>query len=166
MKKQIAALVIVTSLFFTACQNPPPTDNSGNPTNEGTPPRTEVKLADIPFSIAKNYFVKNSVASLDNPKIETVEKFDEIFGMATTMGEDGKPTEIDFAKQYVIAVVLPETDSLKTVVPVSLQKDEQGQITLSYKIEVGQKRTFTIVPNFAIIVSKADSGNVVLKAQK
>ena len=30
--------------------------------------------------------------------------------MATTKGKDGKPTAIDFTKQFVLAIVLPETD--------------------------------------------------------
>jgi hypothetical protein len=86
--------------------------------------------------------------------------------MATTMGKDGKPTEIDFAKQYVIAVILPETDLMTTVEPVSLQKNETGEITLTYKSVVGQKQTFTTMPNFAIIVDKTETGNITLKKIK
>ena len=55
-------------------------------------------VKDVSYILAANYFVKNTVNQLDNPKIETAEKFNEIFGMATTMGKEGKPTEIDFSK--------------------------------------------------------------------
>ncbi|MBK8626492.1 MAG: hypothetical protein IPN86_13270 [Saprospiraceae bacterium] len=124
-------------------------------------------LTDIPFTFAKNYFVNNNVEKLDNPKIETVEVFNEIFGMATTMSKDGKPTEIDFDRQYVIAVILPETDLLTTIVPVSLQKDEIAKITLTYKTSVGQKQTYTSRrPSFAIIVDKKENGIIELKEQK
>ena len=64
-----------------------------------------MKATDIPFIVTKNYFTKNTVkrGGLENPKIETKENFDGIFGAATTM--NGKPSEINFSKQYVIAVV-------------------------------------------------------------
>ena len=144
--KRIIALAAVMSLLFVACQNNSKTD--------------------IVFCVAKNYFVKNTVEKLDNPKIETADKFHEIFGMATTMGQDGKPTEIDFTKQYVIAVLLPETDLLTTVEPVSLQRDKAGEITLTYKSVVGHKQSFTTKPNFVIIVDKVEYGNITLKEIK
>ncbi len=166
MKNQIAVFAIATSLFFTACQNSPKSDSNKQRANERTGTPAKVELTDIAFNVAKNYFIKNTVTNLEDPKIETLEKFNELFGMATTMGKDGKPTEIDFTKQYVIAVVLPETDLQTTIDPVSLQRNEKGEITLSYRIVVGQKRTFTILPNLAIIVSKTDNGNLILKEQK
>ena len=133
-----------------------------------TPLDSEIKnqMINITFTVAKNYFVKNTIDKLVNPKIETAEKFNEIYGMATTMGKDGKPTEIDFKKQYVIAVILPETDLMTTIDPVSLQKDDNGKITLTYKKVVGQKQTYTIKPSFEIIVSKTENGTIELKEQK
>lgn len=85
--------------------------------------------------------------------------------MATTMDKDGKPTEIDFTKQCVIAVILPNTDSITSLAPISLQKDEKGTIILKYKKEVGEKQTFTIRPSFEIIVDKSENGNIELKEQ-
>lgn len=42
---------------------------------------------EIPYREAKNYFVKNNIdAAIDNPKFETQGEFDQVFGMATTMG--------------------------------------------------------------------------------
>ncbi|MDR2146261.1 MAG: hypothetical protein LBE91_07380 [Tannerella sp.] len=146
MTRKIILLATVTGLLLTACKNNSKTD--------------------IVFSVAENYFVKNTVNKLDNPKIETAEKFNEIFGMATTMGKDGKLTEIDFTKQYVIAVLLPETDLMTTVVPVSLQKSKTGKITLTYQSVVGQKLSFTTKPNFAIIVDKSENGNITLNEIK
>ncbi len=124
------------------------------------------QVINIAFTEAKNYFVKNTIGKLDNPKIDTAEKFNQIFGMATTMGRDGKPTEIDFKKQYVIAVILPETDFMTTITPVSLQKDEMGKITLIYNKVVGSKQTYTIRPSFEIIVDKTENGSIELKEQK
>ncbi len=124
------------------------------------------KTQTIAFVEAKNYFVRNDAPKLDNPKIETAEKFNEIFGMATTMGDEGKPTEIDFQKQYVIAVILPETDLTTAIYPISLQKDDEGKITFFYKTTVGQKQSYTTVPSLVIIVDKTENGTVELKEQK
>ena len=132
----------------------------------GEETQNETKKTNISFTLAKNYFVKNNVKKLDNPKIATAEKFNEIFGMATTMGKDSKPTEIDFSKQYVIAVILPETDLSTNINPISLLKNTENEITLNYKSVVGKKQSFTTLPNFAIIIDKKETGNVTLKEIK
>jgi len=116
----------------------------------------------IPFTIAKNYFVHNTVTKIDNQKMETAEKFSEIFGMATTMGAAGKPTEIDFSKQFVIAVILPETDMSTTIYPINLVKNTNNEITLHYKSVVGTKQSFTTRPNFILIVDKRENGRIIL----
>jgi hypothetical protein len=166
MKRKIIALATVIILLCTACQNNSKNGNSKNQNPASVETQQKTEITDIAFSVAKNYFVKNTVEKLDNPKIETAEKFNEIFGMATTMGNNGKPTEIDFSKQYVIAVLLPETDLMTTVQPVSLQKNETGKITLTYQSVVGKKQSFTTKPNFVIIVDKAETGNIILKEIK
>lgn len=123
-------------------------------------------MTNIAFTIAKNYFVNNTVTKLDNPKIETAEKFNEIFGMATTMGAAGKPTKIDFSKQYVIAIILPETDFATNIYPISLLKNTKNEITLNYKYVIGEKQSFTTRPNFIIIVDKRENGMITLNEIK
>ena len=51
---------------------------------------------EVAFEVAKNYFFKNNQEIPSSPKITTSEEFGKLFGMATTMGKEGKPTEIDF----------------------------------------------------------------------
>lgn len=166
MKKSIVKVVIVASLLFVACQSKPKTEKEENKNTAVVKTQNKAKTTDISFVLAKNYFVKNTIDKVDNPKIETAEQFNEIFGMATTMGKDGKPTEIDFTKQYVIAVILPETDLMTTIDPVSLQKDNNEKITLTYKKVVGQKQTYTMKPSFEIIVDKTENGTIELKELK
>lgn len=165
MRKPILTLVIGASLLLIACQNNPKTNDLDRNKTEEIETKFDPKNTDIVFTVAKNYFVNNTVTSLLNPKIETAEKFTEIFGMGSTMGDEGKPTEIDFQKQYVIAVVLPETEMKTTMSPVSLQKDEKGTITLLYKTTVGQKQLFTSRPNFLIIVDNSENGIIEVKEQ-
>ncbi|MEG0950234.1 MAG: hypothetical protein RR212_09230 [Bacteroidales bacterium] len=118
---------------------------------------------EIPFTVAEKYFVKNTVKSIDEPKITTQEAFNQIFGMATVMGPNGRPTPIDFGKQYVIAVMKPTTDYKTTLTPVSLQKDSKGDIIFSYKVEKGEKQTYSFTPALLIIVDNNYTGPIVLK---
>jgi hypothetical protein len=166
MRKKIATVATLTSLLLMACQSNPKTAKAENKNTLTVENQHETKMTNISFTLAKNYFVKNTVAKLENPKIETAQKFNEIFGMATTMAKDGKPTEIDFSKQYVVAVILPETDLSTNVSPISLLKNTKNEITLNYKSVVGQKQSWTTQPNFAIIIDKKENGNIILKEIK
>jgi hypothetical protein len=160
MTIKTVTFVIITGVLLTSCNV---LQKNGSTASQG---QGKTQATNIAFTVAKNYFVNNTVTKLDNPKIETAEKFNKIFGMATTMGKDGKPTEIDFSKQYVIAVILPETDLSTNVSPISLLKNTKNEITLNYKSVVGQKQSWTSRPNFAIIVDKKENGNVTLKEIK
>ena len=76
----------------------------------------------VAFEVAKNYFFKNDQEIPASPKITTAEEFGKLFGMATTIGEDGKPTEIDFTKQFVLAIVLPVTNLATEITPNRLEE--------------------------------------------
>ncbi|GAO42738.1 MliC family protein [Flavihumibacter petaseus] len=116
----------------------------------------------LAFHLVRNYFFKNNHQSLPDPKIESETTFQEYFGPAATMGKEGAPTKIDFSNQYVIAVVLPETDTAIKVFPVRLEKGSGDEIVLSYQKVVGQKQSFRTVPQCLIVVSKRNTGKVVL----
>lgn len=84
---------------------------------------------EVAFEVAKNYFFKNNQEIPSSPKITTSEEFGKLFGMATTMGKEGKPTEIDFTNQFVLAIVLPITNLATEINPIKLE--EKGD-TLFY----------------------------------
>ena len=67
-------------------------------------------MTEVPYTVLKHYFFRNDAQIPSNPKIDTQERFDSLFGMATLMGADGKPTPVDFERQFVISVVLPVTN--------------------------------------------------------
>lgn len=162
MKTKIFIYGITLSTLIAGC-NSNPKNNVGDETNNLPSTSQEKSMSkDISFSLAKNYFVKNTVKHLDDPKIETPEKFNEIFGMAATMNKDGKPTAIDFSKQFVIAVVKPETDLETTLTPVGIQKNQGNETVLTYKAIVGPKQSFTTRPIMIVIVDKPENGKVVL----
>lgn len=62
--------------------------------------------ASVKYAVARNYFVNRNAAIPQDMKIQSRKDFDRCFGMAATMGKDGKPTEIDFEKSFVIAKVM------------------------------------------------------------
>lgn len=78
------------------------------------------------------------------------------------MGEHGRPTAINFSRQYVISVARPATNVEITLVPKSLVANKKGDVVLTYQEVQGKKRTFTTKPLLLVIVDKQYDGNVVL----
>ena len=149
MTKFVKLLFAVLFTFATltmmeACGNKP---SAGQKTEIG---ETNNEIA---FEEAKNYFFKNGEAIPADPKITSEEAFNKLFGMATTMGKDGKPTEIDFSKQFVLAIVLPVTDIATEINPIKVE--EKGDTLLyTYEIKTGEKQTYSIQPVSIIILDK------------
>ena len=120
----------------------------------------------ITFEVAKNYFFKNGQEIPSSPKITTAEEFGKLFGMATTMGADGKPTEIDFTKQFVLAIVLPVTNLVTEINPDRLE--EKGDtLFFFYNAKVGEAQTYSIQPISLIILDNkyADKTVVMVNEQ-
>jgi len=109
---------------------------------------------EVTFEVAQNYFFKNDMDILpENPKITSEEEFNKLFCMATAMGKDGKPTEIDFTKQFVLAIVLPVTEFSTEINPQKVV--EKGDALLyHFEVKTDQKQTFSIQPISIIILDK------------
>ena len=121
---------------------------------------------EVAFEVAKNYFFKNDQEIPASPKITTAEEFGKLFGMATTMGNDGKPTEIDFTKQFVLAIVLPVTNLSTEITPDRLE--EKGDtLFYFYDAKVGETQTYSTQPISLIILDKkyADKTIVMVNGQ-
>jgi len=161
MNLKITPIIAVIGFIIISCGQPS-TKQEGERSNDSTAiTSVEATNAVIPFFEAKNYFVKNTyknkeVATL---KITSQEEFDEIFSPAAVMGENGKPTQIDFSKQYALAVIAPITDKETSVTANSLSYRDT-EIVLDYKITEGKPQSFTIQPFLLIVVDKEHSGPV------
>ncbi len=118
--------------------------------------------SDIPYIVAERYFLKNNVSDISEPKITTQKEFDELFGAAAVMGKNGMPTKIDFAKEFVIAVSNPTTDYSTELIPVSLRRNNDGEIVFTYKFIKGEKQSYFITPCLLIIVKNDITGKVIL----
>ncbi len=119
--------------------------------------------AKVPYTQVKNYFVKNTFqqGDLKSPKIETQEEFDNIFGAAALMGKNGKPTEVDFSKQYVIAFI-PEASDKKFTIAIKGIVKKGKKILFNYAYSLGEKTSSTWQPFLAAVVDKKYDGEVVL----
>ena len=160
MNKKMVLVAVLSVSLFAACQVNQEKKQNVEVLDKATVVST---IADVPFIVADRYFVNNTVKEVDNPKIATKEEFDKLFGMAPVMGDNGLPTTIDFAKQYVIAVIKSETDMDTRLTPISLQANEKNELVFSYQISVGEKLTYQMRPCLIIVVNRDVAGNVVLK---
>jgi len=144
MKK--IAILIFSIYFIVSC-------SSGKPGN--------ARLnEEIPYKEAKNYFVKNNIdAALDSPKFESQQEFDQVFGMATTMGENGKPTPIDFSREFVVAQVEdPSTQNIE-LKPVSVRKNA-NILEVKYRKIVGADRSYTSQTAMILIIDRKYEGDI------
>ena len=117
----------------------------------------------VPYDTVRNYFFRNDATVPASPKISSQEQFDSLFGAAAFMGKDGQPTSIDFGRQFVIAVVLPETDIETALEPLSLTRSG-GELTFTYGKKEGGKVSYTMRPVLLVAVDKAhETETVVLK---
>ena len=120
---------------------------------------------EVPYTELKRYFFRNDAEMPTSPKIETRERFDSLFGVASVLG--GLPTEIDFARQLVIAVVLPATNKDTKIEGKSLlyRKDLFGKPELTFEYEVqrdDEPLSFTMQPILLIGVDRKYKADTVL----
>ena len=86
---KLCFLVISFSLFLSCKIN-----NNQNDKNIIT--TDLIKVSEIPFTIAKRYFIKNDVVISPETVLTTKDKFYELFGMAAVMCDNGMPTSFNF----------------------------------------------------------------------
>ncbi len=157
MKKVL--IVCAAMMMLAAC-------SQKQMTATATVTETKSDSAGITFEIAKNYFFKNDQDIPANPKITTAEEFDRMFGMAAVMGKNGQPTEIDFEKKFVIAIVMPVTNLATEIKPLRLE--EQGdKLYYFYDAKVGNAQSYSTQPMSLIILDRkyADKTIVMINEQ-
>lgn len=108
---------------------------------------------DIPFVVLENYYVLNNVdcSKLQRLIIDNEQDFNSFFGPAALMG--GMPTDINWKRQYVIAVLLPETNRPTMVTPMQV-KQSPGNIIFKYQVNRGSKTSYKLVPFAAIALNR------------
>lgn len=120
---------------------------------------------DIPYKTVDNYFVRNDVEGMPPITIKASDEFERYFGMAATMGPDGRPTDVDFNKYYVICVALPPTDLYTDLSVESLSEARGDKLTLRYVVRRGERRSYSIRPLLLLMVDKKYEMPVELMAE-
>lgn len=120
--------------------------------------QVSAKPAEVQYTIAENYFIKNGAQLPESHKITDKQTFDSVFGMTTTMGEKGKPTEIDFDKSFVIAVEKGPVQKQTELVPGYLIDHYDGKLVFHYNVKTGEDISYTMRPVLIIIVDKSLAG--------
>ncbi len=108
--------------------------------------------AKVAFKEANNYFTRNDYAKTGVVKIVSQEEFDGAFGMATAMGKNGRPTPIDFNKEFVVAKLFAETDVDTRIDKIALYEIGKNKLKLDYRQTDGDRMSYTIKPCFILIV--------------
>ena len=102
----------------------------------------------------KNYFHNNNAPIPSSPTIKTKAEFERQFGMAARMGADGQPTPVDWKRQVVLAIVLPETNVETTIDSVGLFLTGAGRLSLRYLVRQGKERGYTTQHIYLMAVGK------------
>lgn len=161
MKTKIATLALITLAFVSCNETKGTITKQDSETLKSVSPTTKEIM--VPFTTASNYFVRNDFkeAELQGVLLTSQSEFDKIFGFATTMGVNGKPTMIDFTKQNVIACI-GATSEMENILSVSTIKQVGSELVVNYSLDEGKKQTFSSRNFVAMLVDKNYSGAVKL----
>ena len=110
----------------------------------------------MPYEVLDNYYVRNDIdcTSLQRLIIDNERDFNEYFGAAALMG--GMPTDINWKRQYVIAVLLPQTNRPTMVTPMEV-KQNGNSVIFKYRVNRGNKSSYTLVPFAAIALNRPEN---------
>ncbi len=147
MRTYIAlGVLLAVAFFFVGCKS---NKQTANPV-----PKEENNADEINYIVAKNYFVNNDVLDKQEQKdfiISNQKDFEKYFSPAAFMGKDGEPTQIDFDKQFCLCVILPESDILSRLSPLSITKTQDKSLKFDYSLILG-KRVSYFTRNCLIVV--------------
>ena len=109
----------------------------------------------VQYEWLQNYYVRNDV-NLDFTKpqhlvIDNEKDFNYYFGPAAIMG--GKPTDINWGKQFVIAILLPETNKPTMVTPMEV-KQSPGNVIFRFQVNKGRKTSYKLIPFAAVALNR------------
>lgn len=138
--------------------------NSRKTKESVTDTSTEVSTDKIPYQVVNGYFINNDIDEV--PEVVTDQtEFTKCFGIAATMGDNEKPTDIDFDKQFVIVASAPVTYMTTEMTPVSLEKTKEG-LVFTCKMTQGEKQTYSTHPFLMIAVDNKNQMPVIVKIMK
>lgn len=117
--------------------------------------RAKKGAKDIPYVALDNYYVRNDVDCSKQQRLvfDNERDFNAVFGQAAVMGS--LPTDINWKKQYVVALILPETNRTTNVM-IKQVKQSSGNVIFKYQLNRGLKTGYRQVPFAAIALNRAE----------
>ncbi len=117
--------------------------------------------AAISYEEAHNYFARNDVADFSPRLIQSSEELSRYFGPAATMGDNGTPTNIDFSKHNVVAIIDAATNR-NTEIKVSSIKKQGKAVTVKYRLmPTGEPMSYSMIPFLLLQIDKKHGNNVI-----
>ena len=118
----------------------------------------------LPYKQARGYIVKKNyeVPASQYIKLESKADFDKVFIKASTIGWKGETTNIDWNKQYVIAVLQPAVEQFVSIAPTYATKQGE-EIYIRYAELEGEEMTREYHPSMLLLVDKEYNGNINIK---
>jgi len=115
------------------------------------------------YNRMNNYYVNNNLSNGTHKLvIHNQQEFESVFGEGAVMGRNGHPTRIDFSRQFVVAVILPETNR-QTTIETALVRRLGDKLYFSYIIDEGHATSYTMRPYTAVIVDRMEPSDVVFQ---
>ena len=117
--------------------------------------KLEKEAYQVRYLPLNNYFVRNDIEATKLQKLIITNETDfrSFFGEAAVMGRNGHPTPINFKTEYVLAVILPETDRSTDVTVLDVLQNGNSVI-FNYHVERGEKNSYRLVPFAAVSLPK------------
>lgn len=116
---------------------------------------------EIPYTVAQRYFVKNNFDGKFSNPITSQTEFNRIFGAAAVMGKNGKPTSIDFDKEFVVAVIGKSNSNAEEFQPLSVNKTGE-ELEVTYQRTAKGFQTYTSTPLLLLVLKNKYLGKVKL----
>ncbi|MBO6250158.1 MAG: hypothetical protein J6N71_02285 [Muribaculaceae bacterium] len=117
--------------------------------------KLEKEAYQVRYLPLNNYFVRNDIEATKLQKLIITNETDfrSFFGEAAVMGRNGHPTPVNFKTEYVLAVILPETDRSTDVTVLDVLQNGNSVI-FNYHVERGEKNSYSLVPFAAVSLPK------------
>ena len=108
----------------------------------------------VPYTVLENYYVRNDIDGSKQHQLilDNERDFNAYFGPAAIMG--GQPTDINWNKQFVVAILLPETNKPTMVTPMGV-KQSPGNVIFKYQVNKGRKTSYKLIPFAAVALNRS-----------
>ena len=141
--RRVAIILSLTAVALLCCQCAPSQYQ-----------RAKKGAKSVPFTVLEHYYVRNDVdcSQIQRLILDNKEDFEAYFGEGAVMG--GMPTDINWKRQFVVAILLPATRKATMVTPLEV-KQSPGNVILYYQVNTGRKTSYTLVPFTAVAIDRS-----------